>query len=157
MQRDQVVQQGVQLRQLGLAQVGFEFEVLPLDGGAQNAGERQPFTRGADHAAARVLRASGALQQAGSEKGVTIVSIDGGCDGVDKVKEGVIGATSQQYPIQMAELGVKAIKKIADGGKAPKPTEGLDFYDTGVKLVTDQPEDGVESIDTTEGSKLCWG
>lgn len=101
--------------------------------------------------------AYGALQQAGSEKGVTIVSIDGGCDGVDKVKEGVIGATSQQYPIQMAELGVKAIKKIADGGKAPKPTEGLDFYDTGVKLVTDQPEDGVESIDTAEGSELCWG
>lgn len=101
--------------------------------------------------------AYGALQQAGSADGVLIVSIDGGCDGVKSVKDGVIGATSQQYPVQMAELGVKAIKKIADGGKAPEPTEGLDFYDTGVQLVTDTPADGVKSIDTTKGTELCWG
>ena len=101
--------------------------------------------------------AYGALQQAGSEDGVLIVSIDGGCDGVKSVKDGVIGATSQQYPVQMAELGVKAIKKIADGGKAPAPTEGLDFYDTGVQLVTDTPAEGLDSIDTTEGTELCWG
>ncbi|ROR91314.1 substrate-binding domain-containing protein [Nocardioides aurantiacus] len=101
--------------------------------------------------------AYGALQQAGSEDGVLIVSIDGGCDGVKSVKDGVIGATSQQYPVQMAELGVKAIKKIADGGKAPEPTEGLDFYDTGVQLVTDNPAEGLDSIDTTKGTELCWG
>ncbi|KQT89169.1 sugar ABC transporter [Marmoricola sp. Leaf446] len=101
--------------------------------------------------------AYGALQQAGSEDGVLIVSIDGGCDGVKSVEDGVIGATSQQYPVQMAELGVKAIKKIADGGKAPQPTEGLDFYDTGVQLVTDTPAEGVESIDTAKGTELCWG
>jgi fructose transport system substrate-binding protein len=39
----------------------------------------------------------------------------------------------------------------------PQVTEGLDFYDTGVKLVTDKPADGVESIDTTEAESLCWG
>jgi ABC-type sugar transport system substrate-binding protein len=101
--------------------------------------------------------AYGALQQGGSPKGVTIVSIDGGCDGVEQVKKGVIGATSQQYPLKMAELGVKAIKTIAEGGEKPKNTEGLDFYDTGVALVTDKPVDGLESIDTTKGTELCWG
>ena len=101
--------------------------------------------------------AYGALQQGGSPEGVLIVSIDGGCDGVEQVKGGIIGATSQQYPVKMAELGVAAIKKIADGGDPPENTEGLDFYDTGVELVTDTPAEGVESIDSTEGGELCWG
>ncbi len=101
--------------------------------------------------------AYGALQQGGSPDGVLIVSIDGGCDGVGQVKKGVIGATSQQYPVKMAELGVQAIKTISDGGEKPKNTEGLDFYDTGVQLVTDKPAAGVESIDTTKGAELCWG
>ena len=101
--------------------------------------------------------AYGALQQGGSPEGVLIVSVDGGCDGVDQVKKGVIGATSQQYPVKMAELGVAAIKKIADGGDKPEPTEGLDFFDTGVQLVTDKPSEGVESIDTTKGADICWG
>ena len=98
-----------------------------------------------------------ALEQAGSAEGVLIVSVDGGCDGVEQVKDGVIGATSQQYPLKMAELGVKAIADVAGGGDAPENTEGLDFYNTGVALVTDKPVDGVESIDTTEGADLCWG
>ncbi|MDP9467793.1 MAG: sugar ABC transporter substrate-binding protein, partial [Chloroflexota bacterium] len=36
-------------------------------------------------------------------------------------------------------------------------SEGLDFYNTGVSLVTDTPADGVESIDTTEAAGICWG
>ena len=32
-----------------------------------------------------------------------IVSVDGGCAGVDSVKSGVIGATAQQYPLKMAD------------------------------------------------------
>jgi fructose transport system substrate-binding protein len=101
--------------------------------------------------------AYGALQQAGAPEGVLIVSVDGGCDGVEQVKKGVIGATSQQYPLKMAQLGVEAIKTIADGGAKPKNTEGLDFYDTGVALVTDKPVEGLDSIDTTKGAELCWG
>jgi ABC-type sugar transport system substrate-binding protein len=97
-----------------------------------------------------------ALQAAGS-KDVIVVSVDGGCDGVQQVKNGLINATSQQYPLKMAELGVKAIKQIATGGDKPAVTSGLDFYDTGVALVTDKPATGVESIDSTEGAKLCWG
>ena len=100
--------------------------------------------------------AADALKAAG-KSGVTIVSVDGGCQGVENVKNGTIGATSQQYPLKMAELGVDAIAKIARGGEKPAVTSGLDFYDTGVKLVTDKPVDGLDSIDTTEGLNLCWG
>jgi fructose transport system substrate-binding protein len=57
----------------------------------------------------------------------------------------------------MAQLGVEAIAKLAKGGAAPSVTEGLDFFNTGVALVTDTPADGVESIDTTEASGVCWG
>ncbi|WP_426503733.1 substrate-binding domain-containing protein [Dactylosporangium sp. McL0621] len=86
-----------------------------------------------------------------------VVSIDGGCDGVQQVKDGLINATSQQYPLKMAELGVKAIKQIATGGQKPQVTSGLDFYDTGVALVTGKPAAGVESIDVAKGTELCWG
>lgn len=98
-----------------------------------------------------------ALKSFGRENDVLIVSVDGGCPGVANVKDGVIGATSQQYPLQMAALGVEAVKAWAESGTKPTPTEGKDFFDTGVKLVTDAPVDGVESIDSTEGTNLCWG
>ena len=88
---------------------------------------------------------------------VLIVSVDGGCPGVNNVKAGIIGATSQQYPLQMAALGIEAIKTFAETGEKPKPTEGKDFTDTGVTLITDKPVEGVPSIDSAEGLKLCWG
>lgn len=98
-----------------------------------------------------------ALKAVGREKDVLIVSVDGGCPGVKNVAEGVIGATSQQYPLLMAALGVEAVKKFADTGEKPKPTEGKNFVDTGVTLVTDKPVKGLDSIDTKEGVNKCWG
>ena len=98
-----------------------------------------------------------ALKAFGRENDVLIVSVDGGCPGVQSVKEGVIGATSQQYPLLMASLGIEAIAKWAADGTKPESTPGKNFFDTGVALVTDKPVDGVESIDTTEGTNLCWG
>ncbi len=89
-----------------------------------------------------------ALKAVGKEKDVLIVSVDGGCPGVKNVAEGVIGATSQQYPLLMASLGIEAIKKFADTGEKPAATEGKNFFDTGVALVTDKPAAGVDSIDT---------
>ena len=53
--------------------------------------------------------------------------------------------------------GVEAIAAFAADGSKPEPTEGLEFFDTGVSLVTDSPVDGVESIDTAEGLERCWG
>src|SRR5690606_5179973 len=98
-----------------------------------------------------------ALKAVGREKDVLLVSVDGGCPGVKNVAENVIGATSQQYPLAMAALGVEAVKKFADTGEKPKPTEGKAFFDTGVTLVTDKPVSGVDSIDTKQGLDKCWG
>ena len=98
-----------------------------------------------------------ALKAVGMEGTVLIVSVDGGCPGVKTVAEGVIGATSQQYPLLMASMGIEAIKKFADTGEKPKPTEGKEFFDTGATLVTDKPVEGVESITTKEGLDKCWG
>ena len=97
------------------------------------------------------------LRSFGKTDGVLIVSVDGGCPGVQNVKEGIIGATSQQYPLLMASLGIEAIAKFAESGEIPEPTEGLDFVDTGVTLITDNPVDGVESINSEEGLEKCWG
>jgi len=98
-----------------------------------------------------------ALSAFGRERDVLIVSVDGGCPGVQNIADGVIGATSQQYPLLMASLGIEAIQKWAAEGVKPEPTPGKDFFDTGVALVTDQPVAGVESISVAEGLERCWG
>lgn len=98
-----------------------------------------------------------ALKAIGRENDVLVVSVDGGCPGVQNVKSGVIGATSQQYPLLMASLGVEAVKKWAEEGAKPETTPGKDFFDTGVGLITDRPVDGVKSISVEQGLELCWG
>ncbi len=98
-----------------------------------------------------------ALKAVGREKDVLVVSIDGGCPGIQNLSEGVIGATSQQYPLKMAAMGIEAIKKFADTGEKPKPAEGKTFVDTGATLVTDKPVPGLPSIDSKKGKELCWG
>ena len=95
-----------------------------------------------------------ALKAVGKDDGsVLIVSIDGGCPGVKNVQDGVIGATSQQYPHKMASMALEAIAKDT----IPPNTEGKDFFDTGATLITAKPVDGVPSISVEEGLKLCWG
>ena len=50
-----------------------------------------------------------ALKGAGKDDGsVLIVSVDGGCPGVKNVEAGVIGATSQQYPLQDGRDGSRS-------------------------------------------------
>ncbi len=98
-----------------------------------------------------------ALKALGIQKNVTIVSVDGGCPGVRNVKQGVIGATSMQFPLLMAAKGIEAIETFVKSGQKPKATEGLDFYDTGVELITDSPVPGITSITSDEGLKKCWG
>jgi len=90
-----------------------------------------------------------ALKEAGKAKGVTIVSVDGGCQAIKEgIIPGVISATSQQYPQNMAKLGVEAIAK---GEKVSG------YKDTGVTLITDDPQDGVASKDSKFGTANCWG
>ncbi|GGE54403.1 sugar ABC transporter substrate-binding protein [Actibacterium pelagium] len=98
-----------------------------------------------------------ALKSVGREKDVLIVSVDGGCPGVQNIAEGVIGATSMQFPLLMASKGIEAIKMWADSGSKPENTPGLDFFNTGVELITDEPADGVPSLTSAEGLKKCWG
>jgi fructose transport system substrate-binding protein len=98
-----------------------------------------------------------ALKAVGKDKGVLIVSVDGGCPGVKNVKAGVIGATSMQFPLLMASKGIDAIVTFAKDGKKPAATPGLDFYNTGVELITDKAAGGVPGLSTDEGLKRCWG
>jgi fructose transport system substrate-binding protein len=93
-----------------------------------------------------------ALKAAGKEKGVMIVSVDGGCAGVKNVKAGVIAATSQQYPLKMASMGVAAGVAYAKTGKKVSG-----YTDTGVTLISDKPAAGVDSKDTKFGMDACWG
>ena len=107
--------------------------------------------------------AAEALKAAGKTigKDVIIVSVDGGLAGVEAVKAGEIQATSQQYPLLMAKLGVEAIKTIADGGPAPENTSANgQFFDTGVALCTEDPQDTVTSakqLTADECIALAWG
>ena len=93
-----------------------------------------------------------AISNIGREDDVLIVSVDGGCAGVEGVVRGEIAATSQQYPLNMASLGVEAVYTYATTGNAPSG-----YTDTGVTLITDNPVDAVESKDTEFGLANCWG
>lgn len=97
-----------------------------------------------------------ALRALGLEEDVLIVSIDGSCSGVRSVARGEIGATSMQYPLKMASLGVEAVAEYSKTGRKPENTPGLDFHDTGVSLVTKEPVPGVPSLDIDQGLAECW-
>jgi fructose transport system substrate-binding protein len=93
-----------------------------------------------------------ALKAAGKEKKVLIVSVDGGCTGIKDVAAGKIAATSQQYPLKMASMGVEAGLLYASGGK-----KAAGYTDTGVTLIANQAVAGVDSKDAKTGLDLCWG
>jgi fructose transport system substrate-binding protein len=93
-----------------------------------------------------------ALKAAGREKDVLIVSVDGGCSGIEALVAGEIAATSQQYPLKMAQMGVEAIVNYAQTDEKPSG-----YTDTGVTLITDNPQEGIPSEDSTFGTENCWG
>src|SRR5260221_4831054 len=93
-----------------------------------------------------------ALKAAGKEKGVVIVSVDGGCQGIRDVGAGHIAATAQQYPLKMAALGVAAGLDYLKTGKKPSG-----FTETAVTLIAAKPMSGVDSRDVKTGMELCFG
>ncbi len=94
-----------------------------------------------------------ALKAAGKDKDVVILGVDGMCsNGVGNVEKGVIAATSMQYPLKMAALGVAAGVQYAKDGKRQSG-----YTDTGVDLVAAKPMAGVKSIDTKTARGQCWG
>jgi fructose transport system substrate-binding protein len=68
------------------------------------------------------------------------------------VGAGVIAATSQQYPLKMAAMGVQAGVEYAKTGKKPSG-----YTDTGVTLVAAKALPGISSQTTQVGTDLCWG
>lgn len=93
-----------------------------------------------------------AIKARGKDKDITIVSVDGGCRGVQGVVDGQIAATSQQYPLKMASMGVQAVVDFAKSG-----TKVSGYTDTGVTLITDKTQSGVDSKDSKFGTENCWG
>jgi fructose transport system substrate-binding protein len=98
--------------------------------------------------------AATALKAAGKDpKDYVMVSVDGGCKAIkDGIKPGIIDATSQQYPLKMAALGVEKGAAAARGGAKPSG-----YVDTGVTLISAAPMDGVDSKDAAYGEANCWG
>jgi len=102
--------------------------------------------------------AAAAMKAAGKNPAdYILVSVDGGKAGVEDVRDGVIDATSQQYPLKMAQLGVTAIVDVTKNNKTPAVSPGLDFYNTGVTLIAKDPVTGVESKDPQFGLDNAWG
>src|SRR4051795_8957116 len=95
-----------------------------------------------------------ALKAAGKDpKDFILVSVDGGCNAIKNgIKPGIIDATSQQYPLKMAALGVEKGAAAARGGEKPSG-----YVDTGVTLITANPMEGVDSKDAAYGEENCWG
>ncbi len=98
-----------------------------------------------------------ALKAQNKQNDVTILAIDGSCQGLGFVDSGEFAADSAQYPGKMASLGVAAIAKLARGGSKPTTTSGKNFFDTGTNLVTKSPISGVASQDVATAKKACWG
>ena len=100
------------------------------------------------------LGGANALKAAGKKPDdFILVSVDGGCDAIQRgIKTGVIDATSQQYPLKMAQLGVEKAAAAVRGGEKPSG-----YLDTGVELIAKDPAEGVESKDPADGEENCWG
>ena len=77
-----------------------------------------------------------ALKAAGKEKDVTFVAVDGGCQGVKWVKDGI---TRRDLPAISAPDGRRRRRSVAEYIKSGKKPESKD---TGEKLVTDHPVAG---------------
>ena len=93
-----------------------------------------------------------AIKKAGKLKDIVLTSIDGGCLGVEFVKDGKIAGTVMQFPKIMATRGVGYVVDFVKTGK--KPTG---FINTGATLITDKPFPDVPSKDTKFGLENCWG
>lgn len=93
-----------------------------------------------------------ALKAKNLQDKVKMASIDGGCQGVQDVKDGKYLATVMQFPKKMAADGVNAVIAFAKDGTKPSG-----FQDTGAQLISDKPMPGLDVKDTAWGLQNCWG
>ena len=96
--------------------------------------------------------AAAAIEAAGLDHEVVVVSIDGSCSGVQAVKDGQIGATVMQFPSRMGEMAVQAIMNFVETGEEPSG-----IIDTGTVLITDVVVEGLSAESTDWGLENCWG
>ena len=99
-----------------------------------------------------------AIKAAGLEDKVTIVSVDGGCPGVENVQAGVIGATSMQFPIKMATDALDATKAYLDAKTKPATSPGPGLHQhrrhpghRPARAPASSPQDAAW------GLQNCWG
>lgn len=93
-----------------------------------------------------------ALEKAGKAGSVVMGTIDGSCQGIRDVQNGVFGADVMQFPAKMAQLAVDDVVTYAKTGKKPSG-----FHNTGAQLITAKPVPGVPSKDPSWGLQYCWG
>lgn len=93
-----------------------------------------------------------ALERAGRLDDIVLLTLDGGCQGIQYLKDGKFAADSQQYPQLMAEKGIEAAVTFAKTGQKVSGLIG-----TGEVLVTNDPMASIESITSEEGVQNCWG
>jgi fructose transport system substrate-binding protein len=56
----------------------------------------------------------------------------------------------------MVRLGVTAAIDHIRNHVEPVNSKGVDFVNTGVTLVADNPVGDIKSIDSKKGAELCW-
>ena len=88
-----------------------------------------------------------ALKAVGREKDVIIVSVDGGCPGVKERR----GRRDRRHLAAISAAdGLDGCAGrgglCQDQARRSENSPGLDFFNTGVELITDKPVDGVPSI-----------
>jgi fructose transport system substrate-binding protein len=98
------------------------------------------------------LGAATAIKAHGMAGKIRIVSMDGGCRGINAVRDGVIDTDVMQFPRMMAKLGVDYAFQAAQGKKIPAR------IDTGEILVTQDKtaQQYVPSNPVSFGLKNCW-
>ena len=102
--------------------------------------------------------AQGAAQAlAAAHSKAIVVAIDGGCSNLPFVAKGAISATAGQFPGKMASDGVDAIYKLVTKHVHPAASPGLGFFNTGTKLYTNDPQQGVPSGTVNSAKGICWG
>ena len=98
-----------------------------------------------------------ALTAADKAKQAQIFTIDGSCQGMGDVQNGVFAADATQYPGKMAALGVQSTANLSQGGAPPAASEGKNYVDTGTNLVVADPVSGLKSQTPADGLQQCWG
>jgi fructose transport system substrate-binding protein len=97
------------------------------------------------------LGAAKAIADRGLAGKIRVVSMDGGCRGIQGVQNGQLSTDVMQFPAKMAQISIDEAIDAANGKSIPQRV------DTGEVLVTKDPQPGVPSQPVSFGMANCWG